>query len=241
LFRKKHSYDPIAVAVALGSYNTSGRTVALAFLVNKNNPIAQLSFPQLDAIYCTSLRRGSKEQLVRWGQVGLSGEWATRSIHPIGVNFPDGISNFIRLRVCQDGEFRPDISTEHTGGPVNVLQRIATDVSSDPDAIGYAGFANTEPGTKVVPISEDGGRYFSGKYAEVAAGEYPLTRLIYIYFDGKPGAVVSPVSLAFLRYVLSPAGQALVGSDGIYLPLPEPIAARGWKQLQQDSPLGGKN
>ena len=143
-FRSTRTYDPTGVPVALGSYDVSGRTVALAFFVNQSNPIAHLSFQQLDAIYCTSLRRGSPRPITTWGQLGLTGDWAAHPIHPIGVNFPDGISNFIRLRVCNDGELRTDIHTEHTGGPINVLDRIVTDVATDPAAIGYAGFANLQ-------------------------------------------------------------------------------------------------
>jgi phosphate transport system substrate-binding protein len=230
-FRSSRTYDPTGVPVALGSYDVSGRTVALALFVNPNNPIAHLSFQQLDAVYCTSLRRGSAQPITTWGQLGLTGEWAASPIHPIGVNFPDGISNFIRLRVCKDGDLRSDIHTEHTGGPINVLERIVTDVAADPVAIGYAGFANLKPGAKIIAISESSGPYLSGTHAEVASAEYPLTRFIYIYTDHKPGQPIPPLERAFLRFVISPEGQALVATDNIYMPLPQAIAAREQKEL----------
>jgi phosphate transport system substrate-binding protein len=236
-FRATHDHEPTGLRVALGSYDTSGKTVALAFFVNAANPIAKLSFQQLDAIYCTSLRRGATQPVTRWGQTGLGGEWAAREIHPIGVNFPDGISNFIRLRVCAGGELRSDLRTEHTGGPVNVLQRIVQDVAADSAAIGYAGFANLEPGAKIVAISEDGSPYLSGTRAEVAAAQYPLTRFIYLYFDPKPGAPLSPLAGAFLRFVESPQGQALVATDGVYMPLPTAMARAELQHLQpQEAP-----
>ena len=139
-FHATRDYDPTAVRVALGSYDTSGKTVALAIFVNAANPVQKLSFQQLAAAYCTPSGKDGT-QPATWDQFGLGGEWATQAVHPIGVNFPDGISNFIRLRVCQGGELRADIRTEHTGGPVNVLARITNDVAADPAAIGYAGFA----------------------------------------------------------------------------------------------------
>jgi phosphate transport system substrate-binding protein len=241
-FRATHDYEPMGVRVAVGSYDTSGKTVALAFFVNAANPLAKLSFQQLDAIYCTSLRRGATEPVTRWGQAGLGGEWATREIHPIGVNFPDGISNFIRLRVCSGGDLRSDLRTEHTGGPVNVLARIVQDVAADPAAIGYAGFANLEPGTKIVAISEDGSAYFRGTRAEVAAAQYPLTRFIYLFFDRKPGAPISPLADAFLRFVESPEGQSLVASDGVYMPLPTATATAELQRLQpQEAPPQKEN
>jgi phosphate transport system substrate-binding protein len=230
-FHSNRNYGPTGIPVALGSYDVSGRTVALAFFVNQSNPIAQLSFQQLDAMYCTSLRRGSTKPFTTWGELGLTGDWAARAIHPIGVNFPDGISNFIRLRICNGGEFRQDIHTEHTGGPINVLERIVTDVSADPAAIGYAGFANLKPGVKIIAISEDGGACLSGTRDEVAAAQYPLTRFIYIFIDRKPGEPIPPLERAFLRYVISPEGEALVAADNIYMPLPAAIAAREQKEL----------
>lgn len=224
-FHSSRDYDPTGVRVALGSYATSGRTAAIAFYVNRSNPIVKLNFKQLDAIYCTSLRQGGTKEITTWGQLGLTGEWASRRVEPIGVDFPDGISNFIRLRVCRDGTFRSDLKTEHTGGPINVLERIVTDVAADPSAIGYAGFANASSGVKQIAISEDGGPHLTGNPEEVAADTYPLTRFIYLFIDRKPGATIPPATLEFLRYVVSPQGQALVPTDEIYLSLPTPIAA----------------
>ena len=235
-FRSHRAYNPTGIPVALGSYDVSGRTVALAFFVNQSNPIAQLNFQRLDAIFCTSLRRGSPRSITTWGKLGLSGDWATHPIHPIGVNFPDGISNFIRLRVCNDGELRTDIHTEHTGGPINVLARIVTDVATDPTAIGYAGFANLKPGVKIIAISEGGSLYFSGTRAEVASAAYPLTRFIYIFVDRRPGEPIPALERAFLSYVVGPEGQSLVGTDNIYMPLPQTIASRELKELQQAAP-----
>ena len=231
-FHRNRTYDPTGIPVALGSYDVSGRTVALAIYVNQSNPIDQVSFQELDAIFCTSLRRGLPHPIASWAQLGLRGDWASRPVHPIGVNFPDGISNFIRLRICKDGQLRPDTYTEHTGGPINVLDRIVSDVVADPDAIGYAGFANLKPGAKIVAIAETGGPYLTGTRAEVASAEYPLTRFIYIFVDRKPGEPIAVVEREFLRYVLSPAGQAMVGADKIYMPLPQAVAGLEQKALQ---------
>lgn len=234
IFRKMHGYDPVGVRVALGSYDQSGRTVALAFFVPQSNPVAQLSFQQLQRVYCLPSGVGQSERPVTWGQLGVTGKLAAMEVHPIGVNFPDGISNFIRLRLCPDRELRPNIRTEHTGGPVNVLQQIVNDVAADPAAIGYAGFANQQPGIRIVPIAAGGRQYLSGTREEVARAEYPLTRFIYIYLDRKPHQPLSALQLAFLRFVLGPEGQALVAMDGIYMPLPAAMAEHEFEALQQD-------
>ncbi len=231
LFRASHPYPPTAVPVALGSYDISGKTVALAIYVNAANPIQNLTFQQLDAIYCTTLKRGAASIASTWSQVGVSGKFAAKEIHPIGVNFPDGISNFMRLRVCNDGTFRSGIREEHTGGAINVLDRIVSDVAADPGAIGYAGFANLKPGTKLVPISEDSHPFLVGTRDEVATATYPLTRAIYIFIDRAPGKSLSSVAAAFLEFVLSPGGQSFVGTDHVYMPLPTALATSARKEL----------
>ena len=231
-FHAQRHYDPTGIRVAIGSYDISGKTVALAFFVNQSNPITRLNFQQLDAIYCNSLLRKAPHPITKWGELGLTGEWAGRDIHPVGVNFPDGISNFIRLRVCKGGDLRQGIREEHTGGPINVLDRIVTDVTADPASIGYAGFANLKPGSKLIAISEDGGPYLEGTRAEVETARYPLSRYIYIFIDRAPGRPLPPLEREFLRYVTSPAGQALVGLDNIYMPLPLPIAASQQEELR---------
>jgi phosphate transport system substrate-binding protein len=231
-FHAKRPYDPTGIRVAIGSYDISGKTVALAFFVNQSNPMTKLNFQQLDAIYCDSRLRKAPHPITKWGELGLTGEWAVRDIHPVGVNFPDGISNFIRLRVCKGGDLRQGIREEHTGGPINVLDRIVTDVTADPASIGYAGFANLKPGSKLIAISEDGGPYLEGTRAEVETARYPLSRYIYIFIDRAPGQPLPPLEREFLRYVTSPAGQALVGSDNIYMPLPLSIAASQQEELR---------
>jgi phosphate transport system substrate-binding protein len=231
-FHAQRHYDPTGIRVAIGSYDISGKTVALAFFVNQSNPITKLNFQQLDAIYCNSLLRKAPHPITKWGELGLTGEWAGRDIHPVGVNFPDGISNFIRLRVCKGGNLRQGIREEHTGGPINVLDRIVTDITADPASIGYAGFANLKPGSKLIAISEDGGPYLEGTRAEVETARYPLSRYIYIFIDRAPGQPLPPLEREFLRYVTSPAGQTLVGSDNIYMPLPLSIAASQQEELR---------
>ena len=231
-FHAKRSYDPTGIRVAIGSYDISGKTVALAFFVNQRNPITKLSFQQLDAIYCNSLLRKAPHPITKWGELGLTGEWTTRDIHPVGVNFPDGISNFIRLRVCKEGDLRQNIREEHTGGPINVLDRIVTDVTADPASIGYAGFANLKSGSKLIAVSEDGGPYLEGTRAEVETARYPLSRYIYIFLDRAPGQPIPPLEREFLHYVTSSAGQALVGSDNIYMRLPPSIAANQQEELR---------
>lgn len=227
-FKKKFGYEPLVVKVALGSYRTPTKTVALTFYVHESNPIKKLTFAQLDAIYCTTRKRGYKEDLTTWGQIGAGGEWATRPIHLVGVMQPDGISNYIRLMICNDGEFKSGIREEkidHSPGAVSVLTRIVTDVSNDPLAIGYAGFHNRQPGTKQVSLAETArGPFLTGSFEEVTSARFPLTRYIYILVNRPPGKPLERNVKEFLKYVLSRDGQKAVENEGIFLPLPARVS-----------------
>ena len=225
-FRAKHGYAPTEIAVALGSYRTPTRTVALTFYINDANPIAKLDLQRLDAMWCTTLHRGAKQLITEWGQLGLSGDWVHRPIHLVGVLPPDGVPNFIARRVCKDGLLREDILTEKNGGTRSVLTRIVEDVAKDPSAIGYAGFHNGQPGAHPLRIAfAAGGPYYAGTFDEVRTAVYPLTRFVYIYVDRPPNAPLAPPIHEFLRYVLSLEGQRVVEQEGIFMPLPAQIEA----------------
>ena len=217
----------LEIAVALGSYRTPTRTVALTFYVNDANPLQRLTLTQLDAIWCTTLHRGEPAPITTWGQLGLTGEWKDRPIHLVGVQPPDGVPNFISRRVCKDGTLRDGIYGEKNGEPRSVLTRIVEDVAKDPVAIGYAGFHNRQPDTHPVLIADStGGPYMSGSFDEVRSARFPLTRFVYIYVDRDPAHPLLPAVREFLRYVLSLDGQRMVEEEGIFMPLPSSIASR---------------
>ena len=232
-FRAKHGYPPTEIAVALGSYRTPTRTVALTFYVNDANPNVKLDLDQLDAIWCTTLHRGGKKQITEWGQVGLTGDWAHRPIDLVGVLPPDGVPNFITRRICDNGLLRNDIYGEKNGEPTSVLTRIVQDVVKDTNAIGYAGFHNRQPGTHPILIANtSAGPFYEGTFDEVRSAVYPLTRFVYIYIDRPPDTPLAPPIREFLRYVLSLEGQRDVEQEGIFMPLPPHIAAQQRNKLE---------
>jgi phosphate transport system substrate-binding protein len=232
-FRARHGYAPTEIAVALGSYRTPTRTVALTFYVNDANPLTRIDLTQLDAVWCTTLHRGADHPITEWGQLGLTGEWTHRPIDLVGVQPPDGVPNFITRRVCEGGLLRDGIHGEKNGEPTSVLTRIVEDVARDPNAIGYAGFRNRQPGTHPLDLAvTTAGPYFTGTFDEVRSGVFPLTRYVYIYADHKPGTPLDPALFQFLTYILSFQGQQAVEREGIFMPLPPSVAARQLNQLR---------
>ena len=219
-FEKKFGYKPYAVRVAGGSYRTPGKTHAIAFFVNEKNPVEKLSFAQLDAIFSSTRKRGYKDA-TKWGDVGLTGEWADKPIHLWGLIRPNGIAHFLEDRVLNGGQWKSGIEERTTVGSLAALDATNQGVAKDPYAIGYAGFGNTMPGVKTVALAENSnGPYYKGTFEEVLDQKYPLSRVIYIYVNRAPGQPLDPKVREFLKFVLSAQGQDDVVKEGIFLPLP---------------------
>ncbi len=217
-FRAKYGYAPLAIRVALGGYRAPDRTTISVFFVNKTNPITQLTMAQLAAIYSDAPGR---ESITTWGQLGLTGQWAAREVHPIGITMPDGTANFIRHFVCNDAEFTSRLRGEKAGLPVKASVRILADIAADPGAIGYVTLLYENPGTKKIALAPTAnGPAYEGTFDEVAAAKYPLTRFVYLYANRAPGKKLAPKVEEFLRYVLSLDGQQGVEQEGLFLPLP---------------------
>ena len=83
-FIEKFGYPATAFRVATGSVGSLGKTASSVVLVDKDNPIEGLTMAQLDAIYSSTRKRGHREVHVR-GDLGLTGEWASRPIHLYGL------------------------------------------------------------------------------------------------------------------------------------------------------------
>lgn len=229
-FEQKLGYKPLAVRVAGGSYRTPDKALAIAFFVNKQNPIDKLTFAQLDAIYSSTRLRGYRE-VKTWGDVGAKGEWKDKPIHLWGLIRPGGkagivvsgnIPRLLSNRIMKGGEYREGINERTTvGAALPAFDVIAQEIARDPYAIGYAGFNNELPGIKTIALAEaSGGPFYKGTFEEVASQRYPLSRVIYIYVNRLPGKPLDPKVLEFLKFVLSRQGQQDVEKEGIFLPLP---------------------
>ena len=231
-FVARFGYKPLAIRVAGGSYRTPGKTHAICFWVNQQNPIKQLNYDQVDALFSKTHERGDKDA-VKWGDVGLTGEWANKPVHLWGLIRPNGIAHFLEQRILMGGEWKDGINERTTVGSLAALDAVAQGVAADPYAIGYAGFGNDMPGIKTVALSEGkGGPYLKGTFEEVVSQRYPLSRVIYIFINRAPGKPVDPKVREFLTFVLSRQGQADIEEEGIFLPLPLAMAKQELEKLK---------
>ena len=228
-FVEKFGRKPMDIEVSGGSFAVPAFTDAVVFIVNRNNPLDRISFDQLDAIYSATHNRGLKTSITTWGQLGLTGDWADKPIHTWGVEIPNGYDVFVNMHVLANGQWKDGIQSQPTVIP------LSDKVAADQYAISYTGLAwNTNPNTKVLALSvHDGGPYHSATFQEVAAQTYPLSRVIYMFFNQPPGKPVNPVLLEFLRYILSRQGQQQIVQDGIFTPLPAALDAAQRERLER--------
>jgi phosphate transport system substrate-binding protein len=214
-FHAKFGYDPLSVPVSGGSYRHYGFLDAVGFIVNKENPIEQLSFDQLDAAFSSTRWRGAAS-VKTWGDLGLKGQWADKPVHLYGIRPWNGFEEFVRQRVLSTngrrGEWRDGIDYSGTVFP------IAEKVAKDPYALAYDGLAYLDAPVKVLAVGASGS-FVTPSYENVATAEYPLSRLIFFNVNKAPGKPLDPAAEEFLRFVLSRQGQAIVQKQNVFVPL----------------------
>jgi phosphate transport system substrate-binding protein len=230
-FRAKFGYDPISVPISGGTWRHFGFLDSMAFMVHRDNPIESLSFAQLDAIFSATRHLGGRP-IRTWGDLGLTGAWATRPIRLYGIKPWNGFEEFIRQKVLsvpgKRGEWRDDMHMDATFFP------LARRVAADPGAIGYTGLSAIDSAVKLVPVSaRDGGPFLLPTYEAVAGGGYPLARLVYLNANPRPGTGLDPALREFLRFILSREGQAIIRRQGIFLPLRASQAQASTTQIAQ--------
>jgi phosphate transport system substrate-binding protein len=227
-FKEKFGYPPLSVPISGGSWRHFGALDAVGFFVNKDNPIEQITFKQLDQMYSSTHARGGNA-ISTWGDLGLTGEWADKPIHLYGIKPWNGFEEFVRQRVLsaggKRGEWRDGIMFEKLVFPM------AKDISNDRFAIGYSGMAYTDAPVKLVPLVEkDGDVPQAPTYENVARATYPLARLTFFNANKTPNKPLPPALEEFLKFVLSKEGQQVVLEHARYLPL-RASQAQGAREL----------
>ena len=203
-FGQRYGYKPTEIRT---SYD------ALAVYVHRDNPIKQLSLAQVEAVFGKSRRRGYKQNVTTWGQLGLTGDWANRPVGLYGRNSASGTYGFFKEHVLKNGDYKDTVKEQP--GSASVVQG----VGEDRYGIGYSGSGYRTSGVRAVPLAEsDAGPFFEGTYDDVTSGKYPLSRFLYVYVNKAPGKPLDPLPLEFLKLMLSKEGQEVVVKDG-YMPL----------------------
>ncbi len=203
-FEKQYGYKPTAVRVAVDG---------LAVFVNKDNPLDEVTMSQVDAIFSKTRKGGAPDDIITWGQLGLTGTWAAKPISLYGRNSASGTYGYFKEHALYKGDYKDTVKEQP--GSAAVVQGI----TADKYAIGYSGIGYKTSDVKSLKLAaKDGGESVADDAANVYTGKYPLARFLYIYVNKAPNKALGPLVREFLAFVLSKDGQEIVIKDG-YLPL----------------------
>ena len=220
-FEKKYGYTPAHFRVAVD---------ALAIYVNKDNPIRCLTLQQLDQIFSSTRKASGGRSLETWGDVGLTGEWATKPISIYGRNNISGTYEFFRQLVMLGGDYKDAVKQQPGSAAV------VAGVAGDEFGIGYSGLGYKTDGVRSVPLSVYEGRECFDTSAESTySGKYPIARYLSIYLNKKPNEPLDAPRAEFIKYVLSKDGQTQTEAGGYY-PITNAIREKDLKTLSILSP-----
>lgn len=213
-FESKFGYKPTPVRVAVD---------ALAVFVNKDNPVKGLNLKQVDSLFSKSRRRGHKE-VETWGDLGVTGNWASRPISAYGRNSASGTYGFFKKLVMKKGDYKDEVKEQP--GSASVVQS----VSVDPFSAGYSGIGYKTASVRALPLAETGTNFVEPSAQNALAGEYPLARFLYIYVNKAPGKPLDPLTQEFVKMILSKEGQQVVVKGG-YFPIAKAVTDEDIKKI----------
>ena len=209
-FEQVFGYKPLALPTSVDM---------LAVYVHKHNPIDGLTLQQVDAIFSKTRAGGHDEDILTWGDVGLTGPWADKPISLYGRNSASGTYGYFKEIALFKGDYKDTVKEQP--GSSSVVQGVATDKYG----IGYSGIGYKTADVRAVPLAAVAGEGFvKAEPANAYTGEYPLARFLFLYVNRKPETELDPLRREFVRYVLSRQGQRDVVKDG-YFPVTAEMAA----------------
>ena len=207
-FETRYGYKPTPIAVAID---------ALALYVHKDNPVAGMTIPQVDAVFSATRKCGHPEDVTRWGQLGLGDAWGNRPIQLYGRNSVSGTYGYFKKVALCKGDYKNNVNEQP--GSASVVQGVTKSING----IGYSGIGYKTSGVRAVPLSKEGTDFTDATPANAVAGSYPLARFLYVYVNKLPNDPLPPLEREFIRMIMSKTGQEVVVKDG-YIPLPARVA-----------------
>lgn len=183
---KKKGVVPHEIKVALDG---------LAVVVHPGNSVTQLTMDQLADIF--------SGKIVNWKEVGGKDE----TIVLLSRETNSGTHMYFKEHVLHRND--PHNKTEFAPKALMLpsSQAIADEVAQNPSAIGYYGMGYISGKQKALRLAKAAGaEAVEPTIANVTAGHYPISRPLLLFTNGEPKDSVK----AFIDFVLSPEGQAIV-------------------------------
>jgi len=178
---------------------------AIAIIVHPQNPITKLTLQQVSDIYSGKINN--------WAEIG--GE--DRPIVRLSRETNSGTHVYFLETVIRMDDKESHLLFDQRTLLLPSSEGITSEVSSNPNAIGYDGLGYVTDSVKVVAISGDSdGPYVFPSAKTVNAGTYPISRDLYVYTNGEPTGAIK----AYLDWILSDEAQDIVTRLGFVPALP---------------------
>lgn len=200
-FEKKYGYKPVLLPTSID---------LLAVYVHRDNPLTEISIPEIDAIF-SSTRKQGHDEITKWGQLGLTGPFENEAITIFSRNAASGTYGFFKEKALGNGDYRSTVNEQQ--GSTSVI----SGVGGNKFAIGYSGIGFKTAEVKALALSPKKGEPAIEPNAENAySGKYPLARFLYLAVNVKPKTKLDPVRREFIKFVLSKEGQELAVKEGSF-------------------------
>jgi phosphate transport system substrate-binding protein len=161
---------------------------AIAIIVHPENPITDLSLPQIRMVFAGKIRN--------WSEVGSY----LRPIVLVTREEGSGTREAFQKMVMEKEEINLEALVQDSNGAIRQV------VASDPNAIGYISLGLVNQTVKALKISG-----VEPNLKNIIHGHYRLVRPFLFVFNSKPEGEAN----SFLEFVLSPEAQELLQKEGL--------------------------
>lgn len=187
--KSKNCKDPMSVIVALDP---------LALYVHRDNPITSVTPEQIESIFRAAT--SDKPQAKKWGDLGVTGQWADQPIRIHSRSDISGTTGFIKQWVAGGAELAKSAQVHETNHDVT------KGVGADTYGVALSGFGEANASVKAVPLVLNG-LAIEATEANFLAGRYPFVRPLILIIDKETAKADKGLREGILRYVLSRDGQ----------------------------------
>lgn len=167
----------------------------LIILVNKENPVNELTLEQLRGIFMKEIKN--------WKEVGGD----DLEIVILSRESNSGTHMFFKERVLRRGNAsaKDEFSVDSLLMPSS--RAIFDEVYQNPHAVGYVGMGFSDNSIKVLKIAKDEDSPYIYPYPEhILSDKYPISRPLLLYTKQNPTGLIKD----FIEFALSPQGQSIV-------------------------------
>jgi len=174
----------------------------LCVIVNKDNPVEELTIEQISQLFTG--------EISNWKEIGGN----DAAIVIASRDSSSGTFVFFREFVVQlDGKAKDNDYSENSLFLAST-SAVRGEVESNANAIGYIGLGYLDDSVKAIKVkADDGSAGVPPSVENVKNGTYGVARPLFIYTPG-PVNALTDIAQAYLAFVLSDAGQAIVADIG---------------------------